>query len=251
MKLIIFDIYGYIAHFRKYFSTTSSLSYAFPPRTSIIGMVAAIIGYERDEYYETFSSDNCRVALSLGTPVRKIVQKVNYLMTDKPLTVKKLRGMTPTPAQISTELVVADGPSFTQLKYRVFFNHVDSRLMELLESLLSRRRCIYPTALGTANSLAAVEYLCSCEADILYVKNMVALSTVIPISVVEEIRPQEGILIYYEENVPADFTRERLLKRKETYIYEGNGRPITVKLKDGTDVFKCRVMDDEVTGVFM
>ncbi|MDW8022877.1 MAG: CRISPR-associated protein Cas5, partial [Nitrososphaerota archaeon] len=46
MKLVVFDAKCFFAHFRKHFSTTSSLSYSFPPRTTIAGMMAAILGYD-------------------------------------------------------------------------------------------------------------------------------------------------------------------------------------------------------------
>jgi len=251
MKLIVFDVSGYVAHFRKYFSTTSSLSYAFPPRTSIVGMIAAILGYERDTYYEQFSSEICNIALSIRTPVRKLIQKLNYLMTDKPLTDEKLRGMSSSPAQIPVELVVCDDVNFSQLRYRIFFNHMDNQLMERLKQLLVHRRFTYPISLGTANNLALVEYLDQCEGVPAEVKNEVPISTVIPTSLVEEIIPKEGVTIYFEENVPVDFSNGRYLKKKETYIYEAHGKPITVRLKDDVPVYRCSVMGEETIGVFM
>ncbi|MCX8153608.1 MAG: CRISPR-associated protein Cas5, partial [Candidatus Bathyarchaeota archaeon] len=62
IKLVVFDAKCFFAHFRKHFSTTSSLSYSFPPRTTIAGMMAAILGYDRGAYYTTFSSEKCRIA---------------------------------------------------------------------------------------------------------------------------------------------------------------------------------------------
>jgi CRISPR-associated protein, Cas5h family len=80
-KILIFDLVGMFAHFRKFYTNSSSLSYAFPPRTVITGLLAGILGYERDKYYEEFSSENCSVGLAIKNPIRKLVQTVNYIRT--------------------------------------------------------------------------------------------------------------------------------------------------------------------------
>lgn len=69
MKIIIFELWGKFAHFRKFYTNSSSLSYSVPPRTTIEGIIAAILGYERDSYYEKFNPDNLYVA------VRKVGNK--------------------------------------------------------------------------------------------------------------------------------------------------------------------------------
>ena len=51
MDLLVFDISGKFAHFRKYYTNSSSLTYLVPPRTSIYGLIAGILGLERDSYY--------------------------------------------------------------------------------------------------------------------------------------------------------------------------------------------------------
>ncbi|HBM79479.1 MAG TPA: CRISPR-associated protein Cas5, partial [Clostridiaceae bacterium] len=59
MQVISLHFKGKMAHFRKYYSNSSALSYFIPPRTTIIGIVAGFLGYERDTYYEDFSLENC------------------------------------------------------------------------------------------------------------------------------------------------------------------------------------------------
>lgn len=63
MKFLVFDLKGKFAHFRKFYTNSSSLSYLVPPRTVIEGMVAAILGFERDSYYDMFSAENLLVAV--------------------------------------------------------------------------------------------------------------------------------------------------------------------------------------------
>jgi len=54
MKLLIFDWKGRMGHFRKLDTNSSSLTYSFPSRTTIAGMIAGVLGYEKDSYYELF-----------------------------------------------------------------------------------------------------------------------------------------------------------------------------------------------------
>ena len=261
MRLIVFDVAGYIAHFRKYFSTTSALSYAFPPRTTISGMIAGILGYERDGYYELLSSENCKIGLQIRKPIRRIVQMVNYLMTDKeamdawykkllrrPLTNRQLVSISQ-PAQVHAELVVADGQYLSELCYRVFFSHDDEALMKNLKNRLIERRFCYPPSLGAANNIATIDYIQTMEAEVFHPKEEVEVSTVTPTSIVKSISPQEGLRIYIEELVPADFSPDRILRRRESYIYEGSGKP--VKLRIEGEVFRCSVKGGRVVGVFM
>ncbi|MBC7076121.1 MAG: CRISPR-associated protein Cas5, partial [Syntrophomonadaceae bacterium] len=76
MKVLIFDIKGRFAHFRKIYTNSSSLSYTLPPRTTVMGMIAAILGRERDTYYEEFNSQNMDIAVQKINPTRKIMQSL-------------------------------------------------------------------------------------------------------------------------------------------------------------------------------
>ena len=248
MKLIVFDVCGYIAHFRKFFSSVTSLSYVFPPRTAIIGLISAIMGFERDGYYELFSDEKCKIALQILTPVRRLPQKLNYLMTKK-ISVKHLRGLT-VHAQPTVELVMREGTNLDIICYRIFFNHIDKNILNSLEKNLRDKKYFYPPALGSLNNLAEVNYIGTLDAKLIIEGDKeISISTVIPTKVVRELAFMEDRKIFLEENVPADFTINRSISRTENYIYEGNGKQI--KCKVNCEVFRINVMGDELNGVFM
>jgi CRISPR-associated protein Cas5h len=248
MKLTIFDVQSFFGFYRKHFSTTSSLSYSFPPRTSIVGMIAAILGYERDAYYNLFTSEACRIALQIRTPVRRVTNTVNYLMTDKPLTVKKLRGMG---GQMPThvETLLADERGLSPLCYRIFFSHEDEKLQDELTERIRDRRFTYPPSFGSASNIAEAKYVDLVDAEVYRPDGEVDVHTVLPVSVLKNLRPQKGAKIHIEELVPAVFTEDRKLKREENYIYEGKGKPIKASLK--CEVFVCTVDGAKIAGVFM
>lgn len=80
MKILIFDLVEKFAHFRKYYTNSSSLTYSIPPRTTISGIIAADMGYERDSYYEIFNSENAYIAVKKLGRNKKIIQTVNYIL---------------------------------------------------------------------------------------------------------------------------------------------------------------------------
>ncbi|RLG41366.1 MAG: type I-B CRISPR-associated protein Cas5 [Thermoproteota archaeon] len=251
MKVLTFDVSGYMAHFRKHFSTTSSLSYMFPPRTTICGMIAGIMGYDRDAYYDDFASEKCGIALRLMKPVRRLLQTVNFLMTDEEAIsfFKSRFRWKETPAQIRQELILSDEKNLSEIRYRVFLSHENEEIIEELEERLRERRFHYPPSLGTANNLATVNYVDTVDAEIFETDEEVEIFTVIPASIIDSIKPYPGLEIYREELVPADFSAGRTIKRIETYIYERSGKPLRVRVKG--KLFKCKVEGEEIVGAFM
>jgi CRISPR-associated protein Cas5h len=79
MEVLSIDIGGKFAHFRKYYGNNTALSHTIPPRTTIMGMLAAIMGRERDSYYEDFASDKIRIGVQILTPLKKTFHRLNLL----------------------------------------------------------------------------------------------------------------------------------------------------------------------------
>lgn len=72
---------GSMAHFRKFYTNASSLSYSIPPRTTICGLIASILLMPRDSYYDILSSKNLGVAVRIApnSEARKQSFTVNYV----------------------------------------------------------------------------------------------------------------------------------------------------------------------------
>ena len=54
ISVISFRYFGRYGHFRKPYSNVSSLSYPFPPRTAIAGLLGAIIGVPKEAVTNKF-----------------------------------------------------------------------------------------------------------------------------------------------------------------------------------------------------
>jgi len=250
LRLLVFDLCGYMGYFRKFYSSSKPLSYTFPPRTTIIGLVSGILGYDKDSYYSDFSDENCKVALALKHPVRKISQSLNYLDTDD-VSVRRLRGIGTVPT--TSEFVVPEPPS-SRLRFRIYLNHKNEDITEELKMRIQSKRFRYPPSLGSANLIADVEYVGDIDASLFSADGgrKFEILGIIPKKVIASLIPKEGQKIYLEEAVPADFSEGREIRRIEDYVFEGEGNPLFVTLNLAREIgFRLKKDDDYVFGVFM
>ena len=58
-----FDVGSDFAHFRKVGNNSAKPSYRVPPRTTLAGMLAGILGMDRDSYYDLFSEKSSAIAV--------------------------------------------------------------------------------------------------------------------------------------------------------------------------------------------
>ncbi len=164
MNALVFDLTGYMAHFRTFYTNSSSVSYGFPPRTAVIGIIAAILGRERDDYYELLSPENCQVSVSVINPVREFLQTVNYVRTKpdddnfknfknalRAYLERKINTY-----QVGIEFVV---PLKGELRYRIYFTSKDKELYDKLKRYLEEGKTHYPVYLGMTELLADIEYV--------------------------------------------------------------------------------------------
>jgi CRISPR-associated protein Cas5h len=83
-RIISFKLSGKFAHFSKFYTNSSSLSYLIPPRTAIAGLLASILKIPRDEYYELMSEENLKISVRIprGLVIRKQTHSMNNLHSE-------------------------------------------------------------------------------------------------------------------------------------------------------------------------
>lgn len=82
-KVLTFDLWGEYASFRRPYTTTSQVTYPFPTRTSLAGLLSSILGFERDSYYEDFSYQKSRMGIQLLSRIKKMSLAMNLIDTKK------------------------------------------------------------------------------------------------------------------------------------------------------------------------
>jgi CRISPR-associated protein Cas5h len=230
-EILIFDLKGPLAHFRKYFTNSSSLSYSFPPRTVIIGLVAGLLGEERDTYYKKFGDSQCKVAVSLKTPVRKIMQTMNYINTSN-YSVDALLSDNPKieHAQIPLEIVCPVDDH--DICYRIYLSceNVHQKLRERLE----QNRFVYPPYLGITEFIGEIEFISEGTISEIPFGNPVKLNTVCRKSAIVDrgLKFEDANSQYLLEKMPADLSEKRKVTRYEEYIFERSGKNIVASLSE-------------------
>lgn len=228
MDLVIFDILGKTAHFRKYYTNSSSLSYYFPPRTAISGLIAGIIGMKRDTYYEIFSSDKTKIAISIKTPLRKIIQTINYVWAENSNELNLSKGQH---TQIPLEILFPVSDK-SNIRYRVFFSNGNHEILDKVLVAVKEQKPVYPPYLGISEFIANIEfvdYVSSIEER----NGEVVLDSVLNIKYLEngKLIPSEKS-VYLKEMMPFEFDKERnLINSPEYFIVEILNGKIKVKLE--------------------
>ncbi len=224
MEFLVFDIKGKFAHFRKFYTNSSSLSYSIPPRTTLEGIIAAILGFERDSYYEILNAERLNIGLKKVTPTRKIIQTLNYIIAKTPNNLYDPNEHTQIPFEIIT--------SNDKVIYRVYVNHVDQEIMKELEYRLKNNKFCYIPYFGVASFNVSIDFKGKFQAETRFSEEIVKISSVIRKSLISSLShlKYEEKIILLKEKMPRDFSKERTVIEMEDYIFEENGKAIEVKL---------------------
>lgn len=141
LKLLSFRLSGPYAHFRKFYTNSSSLSYLIPPRTVIMGILASVLEYARDSYYQAFDPQKIKISARIApeTSIKKKMQSLNYIHSKYFSYLCKLSsdGKKNMHTQCKLELLVPHGKT---IAYRIYIGTRDQSSVELLDQLESRLR---------------------------------------------------------------------------------------------------------------
>ncbi|NGP61247.1 CRISPR-associated protein Cas5 [Paenibacillus thiaminolyticus] len=239
MKVLSLRLRGKMAHFRRYYSNSSALTYSVPPRTTIAGILAGLLGYERDSYYELFDLEQCRIALANAAPIKKIVQKMNLLMIKS---FNDVNGSQENHSQCATELVIPQNIRTGMLDYRIWIHHRDPEVMEQLISIISPSSPVYfsrgiSLALGTAWNAGWMEFGGIFEGVASQESRILPIDSIVPARMVTEINVpdnKEAIYRLVKEDLPLEFDRDRRLTKrgKGSMIINLLEHPIHTRVKE-------------------
>lgn len=171
-----FDVAADFAHFRKVGNNSAKPSYRVPPRTTVAGLLAGIMGIPRDSYYDLFSPESSAIAVvpktsphtyTMGiTTVNTNQDAIQYLpleedwwdgaemltpesyleLWDKP----GRKGLMETPRQRDTYEMLVDPV------YRIYVSPEDEDVHDELRERLEDSRYHYSPALGLSECIADI-----------------------------------------------------------------------------------------------
>lgn len=240
MRGVVFDIEGKFAHFRKIYTNSSSLSYTVPPRTTIQGIIAAVLGYERDSYYNYMDS-SLNITVRKNSPTYKMTQTLNYIKAESTGELARFKNHTQVPVEIIA--------SKSNVSYRVYVGGDTFNDMDTLIKRLKEERYVFPPTLGTAFFLADIRFISEAQFEKCSYSTYVPVSSVVIADAVDEIKLEEITLL--KEKMPRAFGENRTLMAMKSYFIEDDCRAINVKLKDGFPCWKICYEENEENVIFM
>ena len=217
--VVVFDVWADYAYFRRGYTTTSTISYPFPSRTTIAGFIAGILGYPRDSYYELFDEENSSVGVKIINPIKKTRLNLNYINTKESMHLFEINRngkRTQVPAEFLKDV-----------KYRFYISLDDKTLMDKLFNLIKEHKSIYTPYLGITECICNFELVGDgyYTVDELNGENIEIDSVVIKKDVNIQIEKNKK---YGVVKSPGFMNEDRSVKSFIEYYYEDNGNTIIV-----------------------
>ena len=215
MKVLVLDLWGDYAHFRKYFTTSSPLTFAFPPKTALYGIVSAIIGLDKNEYLKYFQDKKCKIAIRILNPIKKTRISINYIDTKIAVDMGGIRGRT----QVNLEVL-------KDVKYRIYFYHEDNELQEKLKTFLKEHKNVYTISLGLSEFIANFSYIGEYRAKEINEGKMAEIHSIIPFN--EDIKIKfDSDREYLKDTVYNEMNENREVTEYIRVLFERKGNSIT------------------------
>jgi CRISPR-associated protein Cas5h len=207
-KVIVFDLIGPNAHFRNVQTNSSSLSYFFPPPTTISGLIAGIIGLQRDSYYELFSPNQTFIGIEVLTPLRKELHTINYRVWTE-------NGHT----QIPLEVLFPEKGD--ELRYRIYFSCAENHLYQQILEKIKLNTFVYPPYLGISEFLGRTEYYAEMTIEKILPNEKIHIHSILPAESYN--LDNTGELILFPEYMRESFGVHRTPEAMKKYFFISKG----------------------------
>ncbi|WP_280535784.1 type I-B CRISPR-associated protein Cas5b [Halopenitus sp. POP-27] len=248
-RCLSFTIRSTWGHFKRVGRSVTKQTYRIPPRTTVSGLLAAIVGSNRDSYYDVFQSDNSAISITPLADLRTVNVPTTGLGTDPGQDVTQTRGHwrsyqityqdTTKDRQLHAYEVLADPV------YRIDVAVEDASFYESLRDHLDNGTAVYPPSLGKSEYLATIEDVTT-DASPTHTSNADGIDSIVPVSLSETV-PQPGVS-YGVERSPAVMEAERGGRRTtrfDDYVFTKRSGE-RVKIADKADVTPVQVEDRTV-----
>jgi CRISPR-associated protein Cas5h len=254
-RCLSLTISGEWAHFRRIDTTNDKQTYAVIPRTTVAGLLAAILGEPRDSYYDEFSRERSAIAIVPDAPIRTMQVPM--------LTVPTTEGDIQTADGTSGKTVVSPGVleekrqrrSFEYLRCPQYCIHLllanETWLDRLIDRLDTRPegpdadggdrqvRPVYTPALGKSECIADISH--TAVSELSSSEEVEAVDSVVPES---QVQPKASVS-YAMERTPGYM--ERLEEGRRTtgfisYAFPTDGGDLEIDGLSARDVHGDRVV---------
>lgn len=243
MEILSFKVTGKMAHFRKYFANNTAFSFSIPPRTTLMGMVAAAMGLPRDSYYEDFASEKINFGIRVLQPLKKSFHRLNFLSVKSIGDMSKnwssdLRGEN---GRIQTPFEIVTGWDMAkdEVCYQIFVSGTDEDVFRKIKHHLLTLEPVFNVTLGIANFNARILDVHLFTDDKVSEKKeegFVLMNSAVPVKFIEELKfdrdEYENYNFLEEDMLPGDFVGNgnREVRKMNKILFSTTPNPLRVKL---------------------
>ena len=232
-QVVVFDIWSSFGYFRRFYTTTTALTFNFIPRSAIEGLIGAMLGITSKDLNRLASA---KIGLAILNEIHKIPfatmhthsdfwDEMNLYLEGRPSRKKIYH------ARVNMELLVNP-------KYRIYFS--DENLSEQLAHMIANHECTFTPYLGTSTMLSNFSYVGTLDYDTKK-KDIVEISSVIPYRYrdkdkMPDVVIESGKLYAIEDNIPGRLDQNRDLLYSYSALYSPNAQTIKIRNAE-TNVF--------------
>ena len=159
-RCLSFTVRGPWGHFRRIEGNIVKQTYRIIPRTTVAGLLAAILGIERDGYYDLFAPDSSAVAIEPVREIRTVNMPMNTLSTAAG-NLQSLNGRGKISVKLPDPTTLRQQHNYEVLvdpAYRIDVALADDQWYTELRETLAAGESHYVPSLGLSEYLADIEY---------------------------------------------------------------------------------------------
>lgn len=246
MEILSFKIKGKLAHFRKYYANNTAFSFTIPPRTTLMGIVAATLGWPKDSYYEDLASDKIRFGIRVLQPLKKSFHRLNLL------SIKSIGdlsrnwssdfrgegGRIQTPFEVVSAWDIGKG----EVEYQVFISSQpgNETVFKEIKHHFLEKEPFFNISLGTANFSAQLFDVFLFQENQIVQKEIseeyILMHSAIPVGIVEDLHFDKEEYDNYnfveEDMMPGEFieNNNREVRKMNRLLFSTTQNPLRVKL---------------------
>ena len=261
MEILSFKISGKMAHFRKYYANNTAFSFSIPPRTTLMGIVAAAMGWPKDSYYEDLASENIQFGIRALNPLKKSFHRLNFLSIKSSGDMAKNwssdfrgeGGRIQTPFEVITAWDLAKG----DVAYQVFIKASDNgkSVYDSIKTHFLEKEPVFNITLGTANFTARLSNIQIYKDNDIEIKKQddyVEIHSAIPVDMVKDLKfdkeEYENYNFVEEDMLPGDFIANgnREVRKMNHLLFSITPHPLRVKLNTSYYVLKSKTSERNI-----
>ena len=231
-NILIFDVWADYAHFRTYPTTISPLTFSMPPRTTMCGLISAIIGLDKNEYLKYFSKKQADIAIRIINPIKTTRIPINLIDTKNISRMNQIKNRIPTLFEFLKDV-----------KYRIYFRHENIELYNNTKEFLEGHKSVYTPCLGLSENIANFCYIGEKKCKEITTENFIKIDSVIPEPKYSRINIDiEEEKEYDSETMPIVMNEKRIVEEYNNIFFEKNGLSIIVKVNKFYEIDDERIL---------